>query len=286
MTNVNRYSRGNIYVCKLIEIGIQTDELALIISNSIENVSNDHVIVLLIASNNISGSEINIPYINEFNKTSYILCNRMHTINKKCLIEYIGSIDEDTMNKVNNGVSITLAFNFLKETNKIKQLQADIQHLDNSTDTSNSMILSKLLGILDDEQEKLKASEKQQNSVIQATKTENNIRPVEISSDNKEITPNKIINQENNCSSIDKSKSKDLKVSEIFQTSQQTNNLQHTHKDNKNNINKKWSKEEMREFVSDKRVLSMSEMRTKYNIDSIKTITRLYYTFRNMLGEN
>lgn len=119
-----KYSRGTVWWCEdylnLQIPGVQSGRRPVLIisSNSRGSSQSVEVIKLTLTDKSETCTSINIP-ITYGDTTSYALCNQHFTINTKFLNEYMYTVSDETMKKIESGLLIAQGMDDLAEIKKI-----------------------------------------------------------------------------------------------------------------------------------------------------------------------
>lgn len=119
-----KYSRGTVWWCddylNLQIPGVQSGRRPVLIvsSNSRGSSQSVEVLKLTLTDKSETCTSINIP-ITYGDTTSYALCNQHFTINTKFLSEYMYTVSESTMKKIESGLLIAQGMSDLAEIKEI-----------------------------------------------------------------------------------------------------------------------------------------------------------------------
>lgn len=119
-----KYSRGTVWWCEdyinLQIPGVQSGRRPVLIvsSNNRGSSQSVEVIKLTLTDKSETCTSINIP-ITYGDTTSYALCNQHFTVNTKFLNEYMYTVSQETMKKVESGLLIAQGMDDLAEIKEI-----------------------------------------------------------------------------------------------------------------------------------------------------------------------
>lgn len=115
MNSAIRYYRGSIHIIdELFSADIpglkRGNRLGLIVSNNDNNKIKDTITVVMVNTSIFEPitTEV-VEFINELGEKNYVMCDEVHTVSKDWVSgKQMGTLDEDTMQKVNNGIALAL----------------------------------------------------------------------------------------------------------------------------------------------------------------------------------
>lgn len=115
MNSAIRYYRGSIHIVdELFSADIpglkKGNRLGLIVSNNDNNKRKDTITVAMVNTSILEPitTEV-VEFINELGEKNYVMCDEVHTVSKDWVSgKQLGTLDEDTMQKVNNGIALAL----------------------------------------------------------------------------------------------------------------------------------------------------------------------------------
>lgn len=271
MYKIISHPRGAIYFCN-IEFAEGTDikgiqsgnRPCVVISNDDGNSTSDVVTVALITSKeNKSNLSINVPFINWNGEENVVLCNQLHTVNKKWLTsKCFGVMPEKLMKEVDKALTISLG---------LKTTSVDISDI---TSTVDKIIKAKVSEInsnkTDVTQETVsKIAEQLEKMFIEVLvpAKEKQVKAIKESApvlnayvESKLVTETKNVNK---VESKQETKVITLKKPKGF-----------------------WTDQNKREFIRDKETMPLSDLKAKWKIDNPKSIYQMYYKFKKDINEN
>lgn len=163
-TRVNKIQRGDIYYCDLGN-GVGSEQKGIrpviIIQNNIGNTYSPTVIVACITSKTNKfkkvPTHVSVGLESGLQEESVILMEQIKTISKERLLEYVGKVNEDTLNKIDRARDISMGdienVSPLQKLNRYlrKQIQDKLDSIENcegllrNSHTQNKTFISSLL---------------------------------------------------------------------------------------------------------------------------------------------
>lgn len=134
---IQSFSRGDVYYCDFEKIKIiqnlgEESNSCIIISNNYKNVKDNTVVVLPIINRSKKNKNKYNNYIEINEKGDVVLCNKIITLNKSSLKQYIGKLDILTINQINDNLKNELDLTISNEVNdKLNLLFKELLELNN-----------------------------------------------------------------------------------------------------------------------------------------------------------
>lgn len=254
----------------------QGNRPAVIFSSDFGNRTNSTVIVLKITSCSEKGSKsVNVHYLDESGKSNVVLCNQITTVDKSDLLEYMYTLSDETMRKVETAHQLatdTVPVKVDDKIDKIYKILEDLAVIKSNClhDTSRD---EKFIAEIANELQKLYANmSKYHDSTVEELR---NSIPA-INDSNAKIR----MGLHNVGKSTESKSSSENNVNDLSKGNRNSGKQSRVRKPSGY-----WTDERIKEFVSDKDKLPLNDWMEKYKYTDRQTIMKAYYTYSSKLNK-